>query len=144
MWIVARSGRHSKEMPDRAIIPALATGMAGFIGGTITAVTQTYSPRSVIIGLILGFAVFASGFVSVIKAPGEESERWIVGAVRGAVGAACFGFLFAGILTAVRDGKPLGVLWFALAAVFAVLLTRFRVRDRGQLSEYGGRGQPTA
>src|SRR3954465_14613081 len=143
-------------MPDRAIIPALATAMAGFIGGTITAVTQTYSPQSVIIGVILGFAVFASGFVSVIKAAGEESERWIVGAIRGAVGAACFGFLFAGILTAVRDGKPLGLLWFVLAAVFAallprlpapalaLLLTRFRARARGQPDEYGGRGQPTA
>jgi hypothetical protein len=144
VWIVARSGRHTKDMPDRAIIPALTTAMAGFIGGTITAVTQTYSPQSVIIGVILGFAVFASGFVSVIKAKGEESERWIVGAMRGAVAAACFGFLFAGILTAVRDGKGLGLLWLLLAAIFAVLLTRFRVRDRGQLDEYGGRGQPTA
>src|SRR3954449_4022645 len=131
-------------MPDRAIIPALATAMAGFIGGTITAVTQTYSPQSVIIGVILGFAVFASGFVSVIKADGEESERWIVGAIRGAVAAACFGFLFAGLLVAAAQTKPLGMLFLVLAGVFAVLLTRFRVRDRGQLNEYGGRGQPTA
>jgi hypothetical protein len=131
-------------MPDRAIIPSIAALMGGFIAGTMTAVTQTYSPQSLVIGLVVGFAVFASGFVSVIKAPGEESERWIVGALRGAVAAACFGFLFSGILVAVRDGKPLGLLWFALAVFFGFLLTRFRVRDRGQLSEYGGRGQPTA
>ena len=131
-------------MPDRAIIPLFAAVATDFIGGTIGAVTQTFSPGSVIIGLVLGALVFGSGFVSVIKAPGEESERWIVGAMRGACAAACFGFLFAGILTAVRDGKGLGLLWLALAAIFAVLLTRFRVRDRGQLSEYGGRGQPTA
>jgi hypothetical protein len=131
-------------MPDRAIIPFFTALAAGFIAGTITAVTQTYSPLSRMIGLIVGLVVFATGFISVIKAPGEESERWIVGAMRGAVAAACFGFLFAGILVAVRDGKPLGILWFFLAAVFGVLLTRFRVRDRGQLSEYGGRGQPTA
>jgi len=131
-------------MLDRAIIPLLAAVATGFIGGTIGAVTQTFSPGSVIIGLVLGALVFGSGFVSVIKAPGEESERWIVGAMRGAVAAACFGFLFAGILTAVRDGKGLGLLWLLLAAIFAVLLTRFRVRDRGQLDEYGGRGQPTA
>src|SRR5437762_13930 len=110
----------------------------------MTAVTQTYSPGSAVIGLIVGFAVFATGFVSVIKAEGEESERWIVGAIRGAVAAACFGFLYTGLLVAVRDGKPLGILWLALAVVFAALLTRFRVRDRGQLREYGGRGQPTA
>jgi len=132
------------EVPDRAIIPTLAAVTGGFLAGIMTAVTQTYSPGSAVIGLIVGFAVFATGFVSVIKAEGEESERWIVGAVRGAVAATCFGFLFAGILVAVRDGKPLGVAFFLLAAVFGLLLTRFRVRDRGQLREYGRRGQPTA
>src|SRR5437773_2007386 len=71
-------------MPDRAIIPLFAAVATGFIGGTIGAVTQTFSPGSVIIGLVLGALVFGSGFVSVIKAPGEESERWIVGAMRGA------------------------------------------------------------
>ena len=131
-------------MPDRAIIPLIAAGAGGFLGGLMTAVTQTYNPAAAIIGITIGFFVFASGFVSVIKADGEESERWIVGAIRGAVGAACFGFLFAGLLVAVRDGKPLGILFLVLAGFFAILLTRFRVRDRGQLSDYGGRGQPTA
>ena len=131
-------------MPDRAIVPLMTAGAGGFLGGLMTAVTQTYNPAAAIIGITIGFFVFASGFVSVIKADGEESERWIVGAIRGAVGAACFGFLFAGLLVAVRDGKPLGILFLVLAGFFAFLLTRFRVRDRGQLSEYGGRGQPTA
>ena len=131
-------------MPDRAIIPSLAAVTGGFLAGTMTAVTQTYSPKSVIIGVIVGAVVFASGFISVIKAEGEESERWIVGAMRGACAAACFGFLFAGLLAALRDGKLLGLVWLALAVFFGVLLTQFRVRDRGQLREYGGRGQPTA
>jgi hypothetical protein len=131
-------------MPDRAIIPTLAAVAAGFLAGIMTAVTQTYSPKSLIIGVIVGFVVFATGFVSVIKARGEESERWIVGAIRGAVAAACFGFLFAGILIAVRDGKMLGIIFLILAVGFGLLLTRFRVRDRGQMREYGSRGQPTA
>jgi len=131
-------------MPDRAIIPLFAAVATDFIGGTIGAVTQTFSPGSVIIGLVLGALVFGSGFVSFIKAPGEESERWIVGAMRGACAATCFGFLFAGLLAALRDGKLLGLVWLALAVFFGVLLTQFRVRDRGQLREYGGRGQPTA
>ena len=131
-------------MPGRAIIPLFAAVATDFIGGTIGAVTQTFSPGSVIIGLVLGALVFGSGFVSFIKAPGEESERWIVGAMRGACAAACFGFLFAGLLAALRDGKLLGLVWLALAVFFGVLLTQFRVRDRGQLREYGGRGQPTA
>jgi hypothetical protein len=131
-------------MPDRAIIPLIAALAGGFITGVITAVTQTYSPQTLIIGLIVGVFVFAAGFVSVIRAEGEEQERWIVGALRGLVAAATFGFLYVGLLIAVRDGKPLGLLFLILAAVFAVLLTRFRVRDRGQLDEYGGRGQPAA
>jgi len=93
---------------------------------------------------VVGACVFASGFASVIKAPGEERERWIVGALRGAVAAACFGFLFAGIIVAVQQGKLLGIVWFLLALFFGLLLTRFRVRDRSQLREFGGRGQPTA
>jgi len=132
------------NMPDRAIIPFFTAVAGGFLAGVMTAVTQTYAPAAVVIGVAVGVVVFGSGFISVIKAEGEESERWIVGAIRGAVAAACFGFLYTGLLVAVRDGKPLGILWLALAAVFAALLTRFRVRDRGQLREYGGRGQPTA
>jgi hypothetical protein len=132
------------NMPDRAIIPLMAATAFGFMGGLFTAVTQTYNPLAAYIGIVIGLFVFGSGFLSVIKADGEESERWIVGAMRGAVAAACFGFLFAGLLVALRDGKPLGILFLVLAALFAGLLTRFRVRDRGQLREYGGRGQPTA
>ena len=131
-------------MPERAIIPLISATAFGFMGGLFTAVTQTYNPQAAYIGLAIGFVVFATGFFSVIKADGEESERWIVGALRGAVAAACFGFLFAGLLVALRDGKPLGLLFLILGGLFAALLTRFRVRDRGQLREYGGKGQPTA
>ena len=132
------------SFPDRAIIPLMTAVAAGFIAGLIGAVKELSGGTAWTLALPVGVAVAISGIVSVIKTPGEESERWIVGAIRGAVGAACFGFLFAGILTAVRDGKGLGLLWLVLAAFFAILLTRFRVRDRGQLDEYGGRGQPTA
>src|SRR5213083_1804835 len=96
-------------MPDRAIIPLFAAVATGFIGGTIGAVTQTFSPGSVIIGLVLGALVFGRGFVS---------------AMRGACAAACFGFLFAGLLAALRDGKLLGFVWLALAVFFGVLLTQ--------------------
>jgi phosphatidylglycerophosphate synthase len=131
-------------MPDRAIIPLIAALASGFITGVITAVTQTYSPATLIIGLIVGAFVALSGFASVIRADGEESERWIVGAIRAAVAVATFGFLYVGLLLAVRDGNPLGLFLLVFAVVFAGLLTRFRVRDRGQLKEYGGRGQPAA
>ena len=131
-------------MPDRAIIPLLAAGAAGFIVGVITAVTQTYSPETLYIGIPVGVLVFASGMASVIKADGEEKERWIVGAIRGLVAVAMFGFLDVGLLIAIRDGNFVGLVFLVFAALFAGLLTRFRVRDRGQLREYGGRGQPAA
>src|SRR3954453_6408977 len=99
------------SMPDRAIIPLFTAVAGGFLAGVMTAVPQTYAPAAVVIGVVVGLVVFGSGFISVIKAEGEESERWIVGALRGATAAACFGFLFTGLLVAVRAGKPLGILW---------------------------------
>jgi ABC-type uncharacterized transport system permease subunit len=74
--------------------------------------------------------------VSVVKAPGEESERKIVGAIRALVAVATFAFLYAGIIVAVRDGSIVGLLWLLFAAGFAILLTRFRVRDRGELQAH--------
>jgi drug/metabolite transporter (DMT)-like permease len=120
-------------MPDRAVVPLFVAIAAGFISGTIAAITESYGGTVVAIGLLVGVAVFACGAVSVVKAPGEESERWIVGALRGLVAAACFGFLYVGIFYALRDGSPFGLLAIAFAAFFAILLTRFRVRDRGEL-----------
>ena len=35
-------------MPDRAIIPSLSALVGGFLAGIMTAVTQTYSPKSAI------------------------------------------------------------------------------------------------
>jgi len=86
----------------------------------------------------------AAGVVSVVKTPGEESERRIVGVLRGLVAAACFGFLYVGIFHALRDGSFLGVISMIVAGFFALLLTRFRVRDRGELDSAGRQGQPTS
>jgi drug/metabolite transporter (DMT)-like permease len=120
-------------MPDRAIIPLFVAIAAGFIAGTIAAITESYGGTVVVIGLLVGAVVVATGVASVVKTPGEERERWIVGALRGLVAAACFGFLYVGIFYALRDGSPLGLLAVVAAGFFALLLTRFRVRDRGEL-----------
>jgi hypothetical protein len=117
-------------MPDRAIIPLMAAATGGFIVGVIVAVREVYGGSALIIGVIVGLLVVAAGLASVIGIPGERDERLIVGGLRGAVGAACFGFLYAGMLSAVRDGKIVGVLFMLVAGGFAALLTRFRVRDR--------------
>ena len=133
MRVRARGKAVAMNIPDRALLPFIAAVTGGFIAGVIVAVTQTYGTGALVVGLVVGLAVLATGIVSVVRAEGEESERWIVGALRGAVAAACFGFLYAGLLSAVRDGSAVGLLFLALAVVFAVLLTRFRVRDRGEL-----------
>ena len=120
-------------MPDRAIIPLFVAIAAGFIAGTIAAITEMYGGTALTLGLIVGVAVFAVGVVSVVKAPGEESERRIVGVLRGLVAAACFGFLYVGIFHALRDGSVLGLLAIVAGGFFGLLLTRFRVRERGEL-----------
>jgi hypothetical protein len=120
-------------MPDRAIIPLFVAVAAGFIAGCIAAITEMYGSGAFTLGLILAVAVFATGVVSVVKTEGEESERRIVGVLRGLVAAACFGFLYVGLFHALRDGSILGLLAVAVGGFFALLLTRFRVRDRAEL-----------
>jgi hypothetical protein len=120
-------------VPDRAIIPLFVAGAAGFLCGVIAAVTEMYGGGALALGVIVGLGVFAAGVASVVKTPGEERERWIVGALRGLVAAALFGFLYVGLFHALRDGSILGVLAMGVAGFFALLLTRFRVRDRGEL-----------
>lgn len=120
-------------MPDRAIVPLMAAGAAGFIAGVIMAISEAQSGTVLTVGVILGVVVFASGVVSVVKTPGEESERRVVGVLRGLVAVACFGFLYVGILDALRNGSMLGIVSLFVAGFFAMLLTRFRVRDRGEL-----------
>jgi len=120
-------------MPDRAIIPLFTTIAAGFIAGTIAAITEMYGAAAFTLGLVVAVAVFAVGVVSVVKTEGEESERRIVGVLRGLVAATCFAFLYTGIFFALRDGSIFGLLAIAVAGFFALLLSRFRVRDRGEL-----------
>jgi uncharacterized membrane protein HdeD (DUF308 family) len=131
-------------MPDRAIIPLMTAGAAGFITGVIAAVEEMSGSSAVVLGLIVGVFVALSGALSVVRAPGEESERWVVGLLRGLLAVAAFACLYAGLLKTLRDGSILGIVLIVFAAVFAGILTRLRVRDRGQLETMGGRGQPTA
>jgi hypothetical protein len=120
-------------MPDRAIIPLLAAGMGGFLGGVIMAVTEADSGPELLVGLLVGAAVFAAGVVSVAGTEGESGERWIVGTLRGATATATFGFLYVGLIGALRTGSVLGILALFVAGFFGVLLTRFCVRERGEL-----------
>jgi uncharacterized membrane protein HdeD (DUF308 family) len=131
-------------MPDRAIVPLMTAGAAGFITGVIAAVEEMSGSSALLLGLIVGALVALSGALSVVKTPGEESERWVVGALRALLAAAAFACLYAGLLKMLRDGSILGIALIIIAALFAGILTRLRVRDRGQLETMGGRGQPTA
>jgi hypothetical protein len=131
-------------MPDRAIIPLLGSLTAGFIVGVIASVEEMSGSSAVTLGIVVGVLVALTGPASVIKADGEESERRVVGALRALLAVAAFACLYAGLLKMLRDGSIFGVILVLIAAVFAGLLTRLRVRDRGQLETMGGRGQPMA
>src|SRR5690349_20919430 len=131
-------------MPDRAIVPLMTAGAAGFIAGVIASVEEMSGSSAVVLAVIVAVFVALSGALSVVKTPGEESERWVVGALRALLAVAVFACLFAGLLKMLRDGSILGFVLLIFAGVFAGILTRLRVRDRGQLETMGGRGQPTA
>ena len=137
------AGYHERvSVPDRGIIPLMTAVAAGFIAGLIGAVKELSGGSAWALAIPVGVAVAISGIVSVVKAPGEESERWVVGALRALCAVAVFAFLFLAFLRGLRDGSPLGILLFVVAAAFAVLLTRFRVRDRGELEQARSDAEP--
>jgi drug/metabolite transporter (DMT)-like permease len=120
-------------MPERAVIPLMLALAGGFIAGLTASITQQYGSTAWTIGIATGAVVAIAGLLSVLRAPGEQSERRMVGVLRAAVAVACFGFLYAGLIKALRDGSVVGILFILVSGVFAGLLTRFRVRERGEL-----------
>jgi hypothetical protein len=121
-------------MPDRAIIPLLPALAIGFICGIVSSAlllkaSGTWAvgiAGAVVTGLIASSSVFGVG--------SERSEKAIVAGLRAACSMALMGCVYLFILGFLRDGKPLvALIWLVLAFAFAMVLTRLRVRDRGEL-----------
>ena len=121
-------------MPDRVIIPLLPALSLGFICGIISSALLLASGGVIAVGVVGGIAVALAASSSVFTGGGETGEKAIVGALRAACAVALFACVYLFILGFLRDGKPLGAMvWLVLAFAFAMVLTRLRVRDRGEM-----------
>ena len=122
-------------MPDRAIIPLLPALSIGFIAGIIAAALQLTSGAALAIAIAGGIVVALAAVSSVFGVSGDKDEKTIVAALRAACAVALFGCMFLFIQGFLREGKASSIIWLALGIVLALVLTRLRVRDRGEIRD---------
>ena len=120
-------------MPDRAIISLLPAVALGFICGIIVSPLQLEDGPTLAVGVVGALVVLAVGFSSVFGVRADSEEKTMVGALRGACAVGIFVCIYLFMLGFLREGSALAIIWIPLAVVFAVMLTRLRVRDRGEL-----------
>ena len=121
-------------MPDRAIIPLLPAVALGFICGIIVSTLQMQDGPTMAIAVAGGLMVLIAAFSSVVGVGGEGGEKTIVAVLRAACAVGLFISIFLFILTFLRDASPVGALiWVPLGVAFGLLLSRLRVRDRGEV-----------
>ena len=117
-------------MPDRAIIPLVTAAMGGFICGLVAAALQLTGAAAFAVGFAGAIICVGAGSASAVKAPGVHEDRFIVGALRAALAAALFSFIYVALLAFLRDGSILLALVFlVIGGLFAGLLTEIRVRN---------------
>jgi hypothetical protein len=78
-------------------------------------------------------AVALAGASSVFGVGGEAGEKTIVGALRSATAVALYACLFLFFVRFLREGQTTSLMWLVLGAALALVLTRLRVRDPGDL-----------
>jgi uncharacterized membrane protein YeaQ/YmgE (transglycosylase-associated protein family) len=118
-------------MPDRAIIPLVCGGSAGFLCGLVASVLEMSGSQTVIMALVAGAVGAITGVVSTLGIEAEQQERNTVMAFRAALAAAFAICLFFGMLTFLRDAKLLvAVVLFLAGGFFAYCLTQIRIRTR--------------
>ena len=116
------------------IIPLLPALSLGFICGIISSALLLGTGGVIAVGVAGGIATALAASSSVFATSGDKSEKAIVGVLRAACSVALFACVMLFILGFLRDGKPLGaMIWLVLAFAFAMVLTRLRVRDRGEM-----------
>jgi hypothetical protein len=118
-------------MPDRAIIPLVCGGSAGFLCGLMGSALEMTGGQAVILALVAGGFAAAAGVASTFGVAAPEGERRTVMAFRGALAAAFAVCLYFGMLTFLRDAKLfLAIVLFLLGGFFAYCLTQIRVRTQ--------------
>jgi hypothetical protein len=116
-------------MPDRAIIPLLPALALGFICGIIASALLLGDSGTLVVGLVgaVGTAIAAGSSVFGVRA--ESGEKAIVAALRIALAIGLYASIYLFILGFLREGSPVAIIWMVFAGVFALMLTRLRVRD---------------
>ena len=121
------------HMPDRAIIPLLPALALGFICGIIASALLLSDSGTMVVGVVgaVGTAIAAGSSVFGVRA--EGGEKAIVAGMRIALAIGLFLSIYLFILGFLREGSPAAIIWVPFALMFGIMLTRFRVRDRGQV-----------
>ena len=122
-------------MPDREIIPLLPALALGFICGIVTSALLLEDGATLAVGVVgaVATAIFAGS--SIFGAKGDQGEKAIVAGLRVACAIGLYACIYLFMLGFLREGSAVAIIWIPLAIVFAVLLTRMRVRDRGEVRE---------
>jgi thiamine transporter ThiT len=116
-------------VPDRAIVPLVCGGSAGFLCGLIASVLEMSGGQTIVMAIVSGAFAALAGAASTLGVHADERERRIVMAFRAALAAAFAACLFFGMLTFLRDAKLIvAILLFACGGFFAYCLTQIRVR----------------
>ena len=118
-------------MPDRAIVPLVCGGSAGFLCGLIASVLEMSGGGAVVMALVAGAFAALAGAASTLGVEGGEQERRTVMAFRAVLAAAFAVCLFFGMLTFLRDAQLIvAIVLFAAGGFFAYCLTQIRVRTQ--------------
>jgi hypothetical protein len=121
-------------MPDRAIIPLLPALAIGFICGIVSSALLLKDGGTWAVGIAGAVAVGAIASSSILGVRSDPGEKAVVAVLRALSAMALFAAVYLFILAFLRNGKPLmAIVWLVMAFAFAMVLTRLRVRDRGEL-----------
>jgi len=123
-------------MPDRAIIPLLPALSLGFLCGIIASARLLGDGATLAVGIVGGIATALAAGSSIFGVSGDKNEKLVVAGFRIATAVGLYACIYLFILGFLREGQVVAALiWLPLGIVFAVLLTRLRVRDRGEIQQ---------
>ena len=123
-------------MPDRAILPLLPALALGFICGIVASALLLSDGATLVVGIAGAIATALAAGSSVFGVSGDRNEKVMVAVFRLGTAVGLYACIYLFILGFLREGKVVAALiWLPLAIVFAVLLTRLRVRDRGEVQQ---------
>ncbi|HEV2061360.1 MAG TPA: hypothetical protein VGR12_00795 [Solirubrobacteraceae bacterium] len=129
-------------MPDRAIIPLLPALALGFICGIVASALLLEDGATLAVGIAGAAATALFATSSVFGVKGDQGEKAIVAVLRVVCALGLFACIYLFMLAFLREGSITALVWVPLAAVFGLILSRMRVRDRGEMKQ--GSEEPAA